>query len=129
MPHFHIDYSANLETVLDIAQLCEVIRAAAAEIDTFPMAGIRVRAMRADHVAIADGAAKHGYIDLSVRLRAGRTEAVKQDAITRVFAALKDFAAPAMATHSIALSAEIRDIDADLSPKFGNIRDHLEDNA
>ena len=112
MPHFHIDYSANLETVLDIAQLCEVIRATAAEIETFPMAGIRVRAMRADHVAIA-----------------GRTEAVKQDAITRVFAALKDFAAPAMATHSIALSAEIRDIDADLSPKFGNIRDHLEDNA
>ena len=87
MPHFHIDYSANLETVLDIAQLCEVIRAIAAEIETFPMAGIRVRAMRADHVAIADGAAKHGYIDLSVRLRAGRTEAVKQDAITRVFAA------------------------------------------
>jgi len=129
VPHFHIDYSANLDEVLDVAQLCEVIRATAAKIDTFPMAGIRVRAMRADHVAMADGNAKHGYIDLSVRLRAGRSDAVKRDAIAQIFAALKDFAAPAMTTHSIALSAEIRDIDADLSPKFGNIRDHLEDNA
>jgi 5-carboxymethyl-2-hydroxymuconate isomerase len=129
VPHFHIDYSANLEEVLDIAQLCEVIRATAAGIETFPMAGIRVRAMQADHVAMADGDAKHGYIDLSVRLREGRSDAVKRDAIETIFAALKDFAAPAMASHSIALSAEIRDIDGDLSPKFGNIRDHLEDNA
>jgi 5-carboxymethyl-2-hydroxymuconate isomerase len=30
-----------------------------------------------------------------------------------------------MATHSIALSMEMRDIDARLSPKAGSIRDHL----
>jgi 5-carboxymethyl-2-hydroxymuconate isomerase len=34
-----------------------------------------------------------------------------------------------MKTHSIALSAEMRNIDASLSPKFGNIRDHLENKA
>ncbi len=129
MPHFHIDYSSNLEGVVDMGALCERIRAAAAEIDTFPVAGIRVRATRVDHVAIADGSRKHGFIDLSVRLREGRPPEVKQDAITRVFAALKDFVAPAMQAHSIALSAEMRDIDATLSPKFGNIRDHLEDSA
>lgn len=126
MPHFHIDYSANLENVVDMGALCEVIRATAASIEAFPTAGIRVRATRADHVAMADGDAKHGFVDLSVRLRAGREEAVKQDAITRLFAALKDFMAPAMAAHSIALSAEMRDIDAALSPKFGNTRDHME---
>lgn len=127
MPHFQIDYSPNLEDVVDMGALCEAIRAEAAQIEAFTMAGIRVRATRVDHVAIADGSAKHGYLDLSVRLRAGRPDSVKADAIARVFAALKDFMAPAMATHSIALSAEIRDIDADMSPKFGNVRDHLED--
>ena len=55
MPHFQIEYSANIEEVVDIGALCEAIRAAAAEIDTFPMAGIRVRATCVDHVAIADG--------------------------------------------------------------------------
>tara|TARA_R110002094_G_scaffold117733_1_gene113343 strand:+ start:1129 stop:1518 length:390 start_codon:yes stop_codon:yes gene_type:complete len=126
MPHFHIEYSANLEGVVDMAALCETIRAAAAEIDSFPTAGIRVRALRADHVAMADGDARHGFIDLSVRLREGRPQEVKQDAITRVFAALKNFVTPAMERHSIALSAEMRDIDAALSPKFGNVRTHME---
>jgi 5-carboxymethyl-2-hydroxymuconate isomerase len=129
MPHFHIDYSANLEEVLDMGALCEAIRVAAAEIEAFPTPGIRVRATRVDHVAMADGRPKHGFIDLSVRLRAGRSEAVKKDAIAHVFDALKGFVSPAMETRSIALSAEIRDIDAALSPKYGNVRDHLEDSA
>ena len=129
MPHFQIEYSANLEAVVDIGQLCEAIRARAAMIETFPMAGIRVRATRVDHVAMADGNPKHGFIDLSVRLREGRPDAVKRDAIEQVFATLKEFMTPAVASHSIALSAEMRDINADLSPKFGTIRDHLEDNS
>jgi 5-carboxymethyl-2-hydroxymuconate isomerase len=129
MPHFHIDYSANIEKFVDMGALCEAIRAAAAEIDTFPTAGIRVRASRADHVAMADGSSKHGFIDLIVRLREGRPVDVRKDAISRIFATLKDFTAPAMATHSIALSAEMRDLDAELSPKFGNVRDHLEDQS
>ena len=129
MPHFQIEYSANLEAVVDIGQLCEAIRARAATIETFPVAGIRVRATRVDHVAMADGNPKHGFIDLSVRLREGSPDAVKCDAIDQVFAKLKDFMTPAMASHSIALSAEMRDINADLSPKFGTIRDHLENNV
>tara|TARA_B110000902_G_C14003747_1_gene473697 strand:+ start:45 stop:434 length:390 start_codon:yes stop_codon:yes gene_type:complete len=129
VPHFQIEYSGNLEAVVDIGQLCEVIRARAATIETFPMAGIRVRATRVDHVAMADGDAKHGFIDLSVRLREGRADDVKRDAIDQIFATLKDFMTPVMASRSIALSAEMRDIDANLSPKFGTIRDHLEDNA
>jgi 5-carboxymethyl-2-hydroxymuconate isomerase len=129
MPHFHIEYSANLEAVVDVGQLCEAIRVEAAAIATFPTAGIRVRATQVDHYAIADGDAKHGFIDVSVRIREGRSEDVKRDAIERIFEVLKTFMAPAMATRSIALSAELRDIDAHLSPKFGNIRDHLEDTA
>ncbi|MDE1131712.1 MAG: 5-carboxymethyl-2-hydroxymuconate isomerase [Ascidiaceihabitans sp.] len=129
MPHFHIEYSANLESLVDMAQLCEAVRAKAATIDTFPMAGIRVRATRVDHVAIANGNPKHGFVDLSVRLREGRPHDVKHDAITQIFAVLTDFMAPTMETLSVALSAEMRDIDADLSPKFGNVRDHLEDHA
>jgi len=126
MPHFHIEYSANLEQAVDMGALCEAIRATAAGIDTFPTAGIRVRATRVDHVAMADGDPKHGFIDLSIRLRQGRPTRVKQDAIARVFEALEKFMAPVMETRSVALSAEMRDIDALLSPKTGNIRDHME---
>ena len=57
--------------------------------------------------------------------REGRSEDVKQQAISKIFEALKAYTAPAMATHSIALSAEMRDIDATLSPKYGTIREHM----
>ena len=125
MAHFHIDYSANLEEIIDMAGLCEAIRHCAASIETFPLAGIRVRAVCVDHVAMADGDQKHGFIDLSVRLREGRSDEVKQQAMATIFEALKAYTAPAMASHSIAISAEMRDIDAALSPKYGTIRDHM----
>lgn len=126
MPHFHIEYSGNLEELVDMAGLCEAIRAEAATIETFPMPGIRVRATRVDHYAIAEGNPKHGFIDISVRLRGGRPMEVKKDAIARVFQAARAYLDPAMARHSIALSAELRDIDPELSPKYGTIRNHLE---
>lgn len=129
MPHVQIEYSANLEEVVDMGAFCEAIRAMASGIEAFPLAGIRVRAIRVDRYAIADGNPKHGFIDISVRLREGRSQEVKHDAIARLFEVAKTFLAPAFATHSIALSAEMRDIDATLSPKLGNIRDHLEDTA
>lgn len=126
MPHVHIEYSGNLEQVVDIGALCEAIRQRAVQIDALSMPGVRVRAIRVDHYAIADGDPKHGFVDLSLRLRAGRPAEVKQDIIAQIFDAARVFLASAMKTHPIALSAELRDIDADLSPKCGTIRDHLE---
>ncbi len=125
MPHFNVEYSGNLEGKVDMDGLCECIRAKAAEIDTFPMPGIRVRAVRVDHFAIADGNPAHGFIDISIRLRAGRSDDIKQDATQRIFEAVKAYLAPAFEHHSIALSLEMRDIDPKLSPKTGTIRDHL----
>ena len=129
MPHFQIEYSSNIEDVVDISALCDTIRASAAKVQAFPLAGIRVRAVRVEHFAIADGNPKHGFIDLSIRLREGRPDDVKLDALTIIFSALKNFTAKAMETRPIALSTEMRDIDNVLSAKFGNIRDYMEDSA
>ena len=126
MPHFNIEYSRNLEQIVDMAALCNTLRLAGIETGVFPLAGIRVRAFACDFCSIADGDPKHGFIDISVRLRAGRTLDVKKGATHRIFEAAQAFLAPAMAHHSIALSLEIRDIDPDLSAKTGTIRDHLE---
>lgn len=126
MPHIAIEYSGNLDEVLDMSAFCEALRVAGIETGVFPMPGIRVRAFRADHYAIADGDPKHGFIDISVRLREGRPKEKKEAATAHLFAAAKSFLAPAFEGHSIALSLEMRDIDAALSPKAGTIRDHLQ---
>ena len=62
MPHFHIDYSANLEERLDISGLLTVLRDAAMETGIFPLAGIRIRATACDHWIIADGNPDHAFI-------------------------------------------------------------------
>ena len=125
MPHFHIDYSANLEERMDIAGLCDAVRLAAIDTGLFPLAGIRVRAIRADHVVMADGNPDHGYIDLSIRLRAGRPAEARKQATAHIFAAMETYCANALATSSIMLSCEMRDIDPELSPKVSSIRRYI----
>ena len=127
MPHIMIDYSANMEDAVDMAALCELLRKTGIETGVFPMAGIRVRAFRADHVAIADGDPRHGYIDISIRLRGGRTFEAKKAATEALFAAAKTFLEPVIAARPMALSMEMRDIDPELSPKLNTIRDHLKE--
>ena len=125
MPHVIVDYSPDMEERADMAALCDTLRRAAIATGVLPMPGVRVRAMRASHVSIADGDEAHGYVDITVRLRGGRDLETRRRATQTIFAAARDFLEPAMRRHSIALSFEMRDIDPDLSPKAGTIRDHL----
>ena len=125
MPHFHIDYSPNLEARLDIAGLCRVIRDAAVQTGVFPLAGIRVRASACTHVVMADGNPDHAFLDLSVRLRGGRSLEARRAATQTIFAAMEAYCAQVMRSSSLMLSMEMRDIDPELSPKASSIRDHL----
>jgi 5-carboxymethyl-2-hydroxymuconate isomerase len=121
-----IDYSANVEPDVDIGGLCNTLRGVAASIDAFPLAGVKVRAVRVDHYAIADGNPEHGFIDIAVRIREGRDMETKQNAAQKIFDAANEFVADVMRRRSLALSLELRDIDAALSPKSGSIRKYLE---
>ena len=126
MPHLMIDYSANVEPDVDMGALCDTLRDVAASIDAFPLAGVKVRAVRVDHYAIADGNPEHGFIDIAVRIREGRDMETKQNAAQKIFDAANEFVADVMRRRSLALSLELRDIDAALSPKSGSIRKYLE---
>lgn len=125
MPHLSIEYSRNLEGRLDMPALLVALRDAAVATGVFPAAGIRVRAFAADHVLIADGQPGHAFLDISVRLRGGRTEADKARATAAIFAAAEAFCAHDLAQNSLMLSLEMRDIDPALSPKTSSIRRFL----
>ena len=125
MPHLTIEYSANMEDRIDMAGFCNALRLAAIATGVLPMAGVRVRAIRADHVSIADGDPRHGFVDISLRLRGGRDLATRKKATQQIFDAARAYLEPMMAAHPIALSFEMRDIDPELSPKLGTIRNFL----
>ena len=129
MPHVIVEYSANLEPRVDISGLCEALRAAAAAEEIFPEAGVRVRALRAEHYAIADAHPENAFIDILVRLRAGRALAARKAATESIFEAARLFLAEVIATTPIMLSLEMRDIDPELSPKLNTIRERMEKEA
>lgn len=125
MPHFHIDYSRNLETRLNMPGLLVCLRDAAVATGVFPLAGIRIRAVAVDHVIVADGNPDHAFVDMTIRIGAGRDDAIKARALDAIFAAGQAFCRPVMETSSFMLSMELREIDADLSRKESSIRRYL----
>src|SRR5271154_2962132 len=97
MPHFTLEYSANLDARLDIGRVVEVVRKAAVETGLFPLGGIRVRAVRCEHYAIAGGNPALGFIAMGLRLGEGRDLATRQKAGEHVFKALSAFLDPVFA--------------------------------
>tara|TARA_B100001540_G_scaffold238423_1_gene212883 strand:- start:77 stop:463 length:387 start_codon:yes stop_codon:yes gene_type:complete len=127
MPHFSLEYSSNLEKIINMKELCNVLRLAGIETKVFPMAGIRVRAIRCDHYSIADDQPENSFIDISVRLRKGRDLHVKKEATRHIFSAAEDYLKPVLDKYPFALSLEMRDIDPDLSPKVNSIRKFIKE--
>ncbi|MDA9410941.1 5-carboxymethyl-2-hydroxymuconate Delta-isomerase [Bradyrhizobium sp. CCBAU 45384] len=125
MPHFTIEYSANLDGRLDIGAVCEVVRKAAVETGIFPLGGIRVRAIKCEHYAIADGRHDYGFLDMVLRIGEGRDLPTRQKAGEHVFQALAKHLDPVFAASKFALSFDMQINDKDTSWKRNNIHDAL----
>ena len=129
MPHFTLEYSANLDARIDMAKVVEVVRKAAVETGIFPLGGIRVRAVRCEHYAIADGNPDLGFIAMVLRLGEGRDLPTRQKAGEHVFKALSGFLDPVFANSKFALSFDIQINDKEMSWKRNNIHEALKETS
>ena len=125
MPHFTIEYSANLDGRVDMAAVVELVRKAAVETGIFPLGGIRVRAVRCEHYAIADGAANFGFLDMVLRLGEGRDLPTRQKAGEHIFKVLSAYLDPVFADTKFALSFDMQVNDKETSWKRNNIHEAL----
>ena len=129
MPHFTIEYSANLDTHLDMAKVVEVVRKAAIETGIFPLGGIRVRALRCEHYAIADGNPDLAFLDMVLRLGEGRDLKTRKEAGERIFRALSAYLDPVFERGKFALSFDMQINDKETSWKRNNIHEALKAEA
>jgi 5-carboxymethyl-2-hydroxymuconate isomerase len=125
MPHFTLEYSANLDALVDMGAVVEVVRKAAIETGIFPVGGTRVRAVRCEHYAIADGAKDFGFLAMLLRLGEGRDLATRKKAGEHVFKALSGYLDPVFANSKFALSFDMQINDKEMSWKRNNIHDAL----
>ena len=129
MPHFTIEYSANLDESIDMGEVVEIVRQAAVDSGIFPLGGIRVRAVRCEHYAIADGNPNLGFLDLVLRLGEGRDLATRKKAGEHIFKALSAFLDPVFAKSKFALSFDMQINDKETSWKRNNIHAALKAEA
>jgi 5-carboxymethyl-2-hydroxymuconate isomerase len=125
VPHFTIEYSANLDARVDMANVVEVVRAAAVETGIFPLGGIRVRALRCEHYAIDDGNPDFAFLDMLLRLGEGRDLKTRNEAGEHIFGALSAYLDPVFAKGKFALSFDMQINDKETSWKRNNIHEAL----
>src|SRR5580704_6510160 len=123
MPHFTLEYSGNLDARADMGKVVEIVRKAAAETGIFPIGGIRVRAIRCEHYAIADGSAQSGFLAMVLRLGEGRDLAARKKAGEHIFKTLSTHLDPVFAQHKFALSFDMQINDKETSWKRNTIHE------
>lgn len=125
MPHQIIEYSGNLTASLDVAGLIETLHNCAAQIEALPLAGLRTRAFRVEHYAIADQHPDNAYIAVYLRIGQGRSEDLRVAIGKTLYDCLCSYTADLYANTPIALSYEVQEIDPLTRWNHNNLRDHL----
>ena len=125
MPHLILEYSSNLETDVDIAALCAVMRDAMVTTGIFPLGGIRVRAFPCHTYVIADGDPDLAYLHMICRAGHGRPEDTRKQAAEAIYAAAEAHLKP-LINRPFALSLDFDELSPVTSLKrYNTIHEHL----
>lgn len=113
MPHVVLQYTANLETQVDLPALCREIAAVLVEqkdetgAPLFPVGGTRVLAYPAQAYAVADGKADYGFCYINIRIAGGRSDAAKKRSGDAVLAKVQARFAAAFEKKHIGVTIQI----------------------
>ncbi|MCO6188503.1 5-carboxymethyl-2-hydroxymuconate Delta-isomerase [Rhizobium sp. L1K21] len=125
MPHLSMEYSANLDGLVDFQVLARVVQESILSTGLFELGAVRVRALRSEAYAIADLLPENAFIDMSFRIGHGRSAAEKKQAGEAIFAAVRTHLAKLFETPHFMLSLEVREIDPALSWKMNAIHPRI----
>ncbi len=122
MAHAIVEWTANLEGKADIKGLLELIASSMRDSGgVFPWGGIRVRGIRIDDYVIADGAADDAFVNVTVKMGAGRSPEFKREFFGKLFEAMKAHFAAVYESRYLALSMYVEEADEAGSYKHNNI--------
>jgi len=122
MAHAVVEWTSNLEGEADIHGLLELIAAVMRNSGgVFPWGGIRVRAIKLDDYVIADGKADDAFVNVTVKMSAGRSAEFKAAFFTDLFEQIKTHFAELYSRRYLALSLYVEEADEAGSFKHNNI--------
>ena len=126
MPHFIVEYSANLVDELNIPQLLEKLNDTAIATGVFPIGGIRTRAIRYDEYRIAEGDPDNAFIYFTARVGSGRELDVLKAACDKIFAVITEYLQTLFDSRYLSIGFEMGEIHPVLTYKKNNIHQKLQ---
>lgn len=126
MPHLIVEYSGNLEEVLDLDSLLDCLHETAIDTGMFPIGGIRIRAYKAEHYRIADCAPDNAFIHVTAIVGAGRPLDRREQVSTELFEALCNELKAIAEASPIAISFNMREFDSVLNFKKNNLHEYVQ---
>jgi 5-carboxymethyl-2-hydroxymuconate isomerase len=121
MPHFVIEYSANLEPDIDLRAIVDAVHKSAVESGLFKIGGIRVRTLKHDIYKVADGNPEHAFMHVRANILEGRSVEDREKLGNTTIAAVDAQLAKAQKKRGIALSVEVSEIDYNMSFKKNSL--------
>ena len=125
VPHQIIEYSANLDELLDISTLVDALHLCAEGQEELPMGGLRTRAYPSRDYLVADRHPDNAFIAVYLRIGEGRREEVLERAGKTLFDTLCEAVKDTFDDHPLALSYEIQLIDPRLRWNKNNLREQI----
>ena len=121
MPHFVLEYTANLRGHVRIEILLPEVNRLLIDLGLYPIGGIRSRAIEYEHYAIADGSAPAAFVHANLKIGSGRTREEKQRTGDALFALMKEHFADIFAASGLALSLEMNEFSESGTWKHNNL--------
>ena len=125
MPHLIVEYSANIESEIDLPRLMEKLRDAAVQSGVMALGGIRVRADRRDQYLIADGDPENGFVHIMVRLAYGRSLEIRKQFSDRLYAIANEHLNALFDQRGFGLTIELVEIEPETSRKRNSLHERL----
>lgn len=123
MAHAIVEWTDNLMADgFEIRPLLELIAKEMREANrVFPWGGIRIRGIKMTDYVIADDSGEDAFINITVKMGAGRSAEFKKEFFGKLFEAIKAHTAPIFEKRFLALSLYVEEADEAGSFKHNNI--------
>ncbi|MGO4327621.1 5-carboxymethyl-2-hydroxymuconate Delta-isomerase [Cupriavidus sp. 2TAF22] len=122
MPHIIVEYTDNIRAEARVPALLKTLNdVLIAQDGAFPIGGIRSRALALSDYRMADGEADYAFVHITLKIGAGRDEAVRKKACDALFDAVKAHFAELYARRYLALSMELVEFNEGGTYKHNNV--------
>ncbi|MFC0524535.1 5-carboxymethyl-2-hydroxymuconate Delta-isomerase [Pontibacillus salicampi] len=125
MPHIYVEYTENIKSQANMKELLPKLHEVLLQReDTFPIGGIRSRAIALQDYYVADGSAEDAFVHVTLKIGKGRSEVEKEETCTALFQVIEDHFSDLFERNYLALSLELYEFQ-NKTWKKNNIHDRF----